>query len=373
MKKKSSIPHAPKKKLSKWVKIPLGVLAAILVILLAYVIYLYAAYHRIPDNQELTVEVPKEQAHTASLTTGQTYSALTYNVGFGAYSPDFSFFMDGGKSSWAKSKENVQSNINGAGNFAASQNPDFILFQEVDLNSTRSYHVNQYDILKDTFADYYSVFAQNYDSPFLFYPLTQPHGKSRSGITLFSRYPVTSSLRRSFPIATTFKKFFDLDRCYSISRVPVDNDKELVVFNLHMSAYGNDDQIRQGQIRMLCQDMEKEYQAGNYVLCGGDFNHDLKASENDTSEHHSWAYPFPRKELPEHFTFGMDLLSQQEKAALWNTSRNTDIPYDPDASYTVTLDGFIFSDNITMGSYEDLNTGYSYSDHDPVYMEFSLN
>lgn len=67
------------------------------------------------------------------------------------------------------------------------------------------------------------------------------------------------------------------------------------------------------------------------------------------------------------------LQAQQEKADLWNTSRNTDIPYDPDASYTVTLDGFIFSDNITMGSYEDLNTGYSYSDHDPVYMEFSLN
>ena len=129
MKKKSSIPHASKKKLSKWVKIPLGILTAILVILLAYVIYLYAAYHRIPDNQELAVEAPTEQAQTASLTTGQTYSALTYNVGFGAYSPDFSFFMDGGKSSWAKSKENVQSNINGAGNLAASQNPYFILFQ----------------------------------------------------------------------------------------------------------------------------------------------------------------------------------------------------------------------------------------------------
>ena len=62
MKKKSSIPHASKKKLSKWVKIPLGILTAILVILLAYVIYLYAAYHRIPDNQELAVEAPTEQA-----------------------------------------------------------------------------------------------------------------------------------------------------------------------------------------------------------------------------------------------------------------------------------------------------------------------
>lgn len=46
-----------------------------------------------------------------------------------------------------------------------------------------------------------------------------------------------------------------------------------------MSAYGNSDAIREAQIRMLSADMEKEYEAGNYVLCGGDFNHDLKASE----------------------------------------------------------------------------------------------
>ena len=372
MKKKSASKSTCKNKLSKWIKIPLGILAGVLMILLAYIIYLYAAYHRIPDNQELDVTAPSEKTSSKPLTTGQIYSALTYNVGFGAYSPDFSFFMDGGKSSWAKSKENVTENISGAGSFAASKNPDFVLFQEVDFDSTRSHHVNEYDILKDTFPGYYSVFAQNYDSPFLFYPLTQPHGKNHSGITLFSRYPVTSSLRRSFPIATSFKKFFDLDRCYSISRIPVDNGKEFVIFELHMSAYGNDNQIRQGQIQMLCQDMEKEYEAGNYVLCGGDFNHDLKASEDDTSEHHSWAYPFPRKELPEHFNFGLDLLTSQEKDALWNTSRNTDIPYDPDASYTVTLDGFIISDNIQMDSYEDLNTGYSYSDHDPVYIQFSL-
>mgnify|MGYP002239369221 CR=1 FL=1 len=83
-------------------------------------------------------------------------------------------------------------------------------------------------------------------------------------------------------MSTSFSKFFDLDRCYSISRVPVDNGKELVIFELHMSAYGNSDAIREGQIRMLADDMQKEYKAGNYVLCGGDFNHDLKASEDDS-------------------------------------------------------------------------------------------
>ena len=343
----------------------IGIIAGVVVTaLIVYIIYLYASYHRIEDN--LSLEVESHAQANAHLTTEKEYSALTYNIGFGAYTPDFSFFMDGGRSSC------VLETVQGAGELVRSYDPDFALIEEVDLNSTRSYHVNEYDILKDCFADYDTVFAQNYDSAFLFYPFTQPHGKSRSGLALFSRYPVTDSLRRSFPVSTSFSKFFDLDRCYSISRVPVDNGKELVIFDLHMSAYGNSDEIREGQIRMLTEDMQKEYEAGNYVLCGGDFNHDLKADENDSAERESWAYPFPRSELPEHFSFGMDQLSEQEKQDLWDSARNADMEYVPGETYTVTLDGFIISDNIECVSYEDINTGYTYSDHDPVYMKFKL-
>ena len=327
------------KKIFKIIGIIAGVVVAVLIV---YIIYLYASYHRIEDN--LSLEVESHAQADVHLTTEKEYSALTYNIGFGAYTPDFSFFMDGGKSSWAKSKDSVLETVQGAGELVRSYDPDFALIEEVDLNSTRSYHVNEYDILKDCFADYDTVFAQNYDSAFLFYPFTQPHGKSRSGLALFSRYPVTDSLRRSFPVSTSFSKFFDLDRCYSISRIPVDNGKELVIFELHMSAYGNSDEIREGQIRMLTEDMQKE----------------------------SWAYPFPRSELPEHFSFGMDQLSEQEKQDLWDSARNADMEYVPGETYTVTLDGFIISDNIECVSYEDINTGYTYSDHDPVYMKFKL-
>lgn len=167
----------------------------------------------------------------------------------------------------------------------------------------------------------------------------------------------------------------------------VDNGKELVIFALHMSAYGNSDAIREGQIAMLAADMQKEYEAGNYVLCGGDFNHDLKAladeenpetgkedQSNSSSdrEYESWAYPFPREELPEHFRFCLDQLSKEERSNLWNSARNADMEYIPGETYTVTLDGFIISDNIECLSYENINTGYSYSDHDPVYVEFKL-
>ena len=141
-----------KKNIKKILKV-LGIfLLIILVALIAYLIYLFASYHRIPDNQALKIEKTSDGTAAAdTLTTEKEYSALTYNVGFGAYTPDFSFFMDGGKSSWAKSKESVESDIQGAGELVASKDPDFALIQEVDLNSTRSYHVDEYSILRIRF------------------------------------------------------------------------------------------------------------------------------------------------------------------------------------------------------------------------------
>lgn len=363
-----------KTKAKKVIKITGIILLALVIVLAAYIIYLYASYHRIPDNQELQVEEISQNTEAGNeLTTEKNYSALTYNIGFGAYTPDFSFFMDGGKSSWAKSKESVIETVQGAGELVASLNPDFAMIEEIDLDSTRSYHVDEYQILKECLPEDYTVFAKNYHSAFLFYPFTQPHGKSNSGIGLFSRYEITDSVRRSLPISTSLSKFLDLDRCYSVSRVTVDNGKELVIYALHMSAYGNSDAIREGQIQMLCEDMKAEYEAGNYVICGGDFNHDLKADEGGTDSYESWAYPFPRSELPEHFSFAMDYLEEQEKDALWNSARNADTEYEEGVTYTVTLDGFIISDNVECVSYENINTGYNWSDHDPVYLKFRLN
>ena len=98
----------------------------------------------------------------------------------------------------------------------------------------------------------------------------------------------------------------------------------------------------------------------------------LKASEENAGECESWAYPFPRSMLPEHISFAMDYLSEQEREALWDSARNADMEYVPGETYTVTLDGFLISDNIECSSYENVNTGYCYSDHDPVVIKFRL-
>lgn len=126
-----------KTKAKKVIKITGIILLALVIVLAAYIIYLYASYHRIPDNQELQVEEISQNTEAGNeLTTEKNYSALTYNIGFGAYTPDFSFFMDGGKSSWAKSKDSVKETIKGAGELVASKDPDFALVQEIDLDAT---------------------------------------------------------------------------------------------------------------------------------------------------------------------------------------------------------------------------------------------
>lgn len=87
----------------------------------------------------------------------------------------------------------------------------------------------------------------------------------------------------------------------------MENGKELCLYNVHLSAYGNSDEIRAGQIGMLCEDMQADYEKGNYVICGGDFNHDLKNKGFDPENEYSWAYPFPRKMLPDNFVLCIDV------------------------------------------------------------------
>ena len=75
----------------------IGTVAAILVgVVAVYVIYLFTTYHRIADNLPLTVEQPaKKGTDVDALAIGTEYTALTYNIGFGAYTPDFSFLWMG--------------------------------------------------------------------------------------------------------------------------------------------------------------------------------------------------------------------------------------------------------------------------------------
>lgn len=346
-----------------------ALLSALILAVVIYLLYVIFSYSRLPDNTPLSID---GGAVEDTVKLGTEYVAVSHNLGFGAYTADFTFFMDGGKESRAASRESVIRCIEKGIAVVSELAPDFILFQEVDLDSTRSYHTNQYAMLREGFSGYSSCYAQNYDSAYLMYPIFEPHGASKSSLSTFSRFEISSSMRRSLPISTSFSKFLDLDRCYSVSRVAVENGKELVIYNIHSSAYGGSDEIRNAQMSMLLSDMAGEYAKGNYVICGGDFNHDFTGDSvemlnGEVPEKYGWAQPFPKELIPEGFYRCIDY----KDGALLPTCRNCDIPYE-DGNFTLIVDGFIASDNVECVEVVNIQTGFEYSDHTPVKLTFKL-
>lgn len=217
------------------------------------------------------------------------------------------------------------------------------------------------------------VFAQNYDSPYLFYPLIQPHGANQSGIVTLSRHPIASAARRELPVESGFMKLLDLDRCYSVSRIPTASGKELVLYNLHLSAYTSDGAIATEQLELLCADMLAEYEAGNYCVAGGDFNKDLLGNSPDifgvaAGENDTWAQPIPEGTIPA----GLTLVAPFDKTAPAASCRTASEPYSIETTFRLTVDGFLVSDNVEVVDSAVLDAGFLYSDHNPVWMDFTL-
>ena len=205
--------------------------------------------------------------------------------------------MDGGTESRAWSKERLTANMDAIAGYLKQQNADFCLLQEVDIGSTRTYHVDEREPLYAALFNKSSVFCQNYDSPYLLYPLTAPHGASRSGLLTFSPANITAADRVELPVESGFMKLLDLDRCYSVSRVPVSGGGELVLYDLHLSAYTSDGTIATEQLALLLADMQAEYEKGSWCVAGGDFNKDLLGDSSAyfgaAEQEYSWAQPIP--------------------------------------------------------------------------------
>ena len=373
------------------------VVGALALVVAVYIIYVMATYYRLDDNLALETEPPENGQVAAQITLTGTvqdrsdaqvttnaslessdhvFTIVSANLGFGAYGPDFDFFMDGGTGSVAPSAQYVTDNVNASAEAIGQLDPDLVLFQEVDIDATRSCGVDEYALLRDDYPAMCSVFAQNYDSAFLAWPLYAPHGKNKAGMVTFARYQLSDSIRRSLPISESLSKFLDLDRCYSISRIQVSNGRELVVFNVHLSAYGADEEVLEGQRAMLFEDMQAERAAGNYVLAGGDFNHDMIGVSNEvynnvTDTEASWAKPFDFASVPDGFSVASKAELDAGTFDSAATCRDAGRPYDGTNDRWV-MDAFIYSDNITCIEQRTLDLDFAYSDHNPVYLRFSL-
>ena len=127
------------------------------------------------------------------------------------------------------------------------------------------------------------------------------------------------------------------------------------------------------QLELLRADMQAEYEKGNWCIAGGDFNKDLLGQSEEifggSAEGYTWAQP-----LPEGIWDGtnLSLVAPLDERNPVPSCRNADAPYH-EGQYVLTVDGFVVSDNVTVEQVVVEDTGFAWSDHNPVSMRFVLN
>jgi endonuclease/exonuclease/phosphatase family metal-dependent hydrolase len=293
------------------------------------------------------------------------FTFMIWNIGYAGLGEESDFFFDGGEGV-RQSEEITQKNLKGIIDFITRNDSiDFFLLQEVDFESKRSYYVNQKIEIEKALGKHISSGTANYSSKFVPQPLLNPYGKCYAGLQSITPFLPFSARRIALtPDADWPVGLFMLDRCLLEWRFKLANQKELVVYNLHLSAY-DDGTVKQSQMDTLKNVVLREFKKGNYVVAGGDWNQSppnyhspnpgLKATvemnvpENFPEEGWKWAFntSFPtNRKLNEKYTAG---------------KTGVDV-----------IDFYLLSPNISLIETKVINLDFKYSDHQPVYMKIQI-
>ena len=343
-------------------RILLIILLIVIVIFGGLVGFLTITEFKPADVEPLAIKTEANLSHLPS----KNLSILTWNIGYAGLGQEQDFFMDGGTHARPDSADLVQKYLTGIASSLSAQSPDLIMLQEVDIDSSRTYSINEASVLSRRS----SVHALNYSCPFVPIPMP-PMGKVHSGLLTTTDYTITSADRIALPCPFSWPlSTANLKRCLLVTRMPVvGSDAELVLVNLHLEAY-DDGEGKIAQTRQLMDFLEEEYEKGNYVIAGGDFNQIFPGGlEVYPNTHPDLWTPgvLETGSLPEGFGYAYDLLVP--------SCRLLNQPYDPtdteNTQYYV-IDGFIVSPNVKVDCVEGLSLDFEYSDHNPVLMTVSL-
>ncbi|MDD3128965.1 MAG: hypothetical protein PHW21_01230 [Candidatus Izemoplasmatales bacterium] len=358
--------------MKRFLKILMIFFIIIITLVIGFISTLWIFEFRPEEITELSIE----NNATDLVSSDESLTIMTFNIGYASLSETEDFVMDGGNKAKMDSKEEVETNLFGISNFLSNNPVDILLMQEVDIDSNRSYNIDQLNFFQNQLG-MSSVLAYNYRCIFVPFPLnpSQMMGKVNSGIVTYSNFFTESQERHQLPGSFSWPlRLANLKRAMLITKYPIENsDKSLVVINVHLSAY-DDGTMRLEEMEALKQVMKTEYDNGNYVIVGGDFNQTFPSAvtvngENDYTYLYSlidenlWeAYPMEEKWFDDNdFSFGVDTSNP--------TCRLLDKPYDNENrnnNQYYVIDGFIVSNNLEISQVTTIDLDFQYSDHNPV-------
>lgn len=317
-----------------------------------------------PKDESLTIDYQGNKI----ISTEQHLSLLSWNIGYGGLGKEMDFFYEGGKMV-RPDKSISASYLQGITDFLKLQDSiDFVLLQEVDFDSKRSYDVNQLLKISEIFPEYIEISAVNYLSGYVPVPFLNPVGKVKSGLANYSKYLPIKANRFSTPGKYTFpKRLFMLKRCLLVARYKTDNNKELVLINLHNSAFDDADALRKEEMNFVRQIITEEYEKGNYVIAGGDWNQNPPEFDPNQIEKYNArsVWPIDKDFFPENWNWDFD--------AFVPTNRDVHEPFNLQTTTCTILDFFVTSPNIDILATKTIDLEFEFSDHQPVIINLRLN
>jgi endonuclease/exonuclease/phosphatase family metal-dependent hydrolase len=317
-----------------------------------------------PDEKTVITETGNSME---KLSTGRTYQILTWNIGYAGLGKEMDFFYEGGKMVRPGREQNEQY-LNGILDFLkANDTLDFMLVQEIDFRSKRSHKTDQFKVMGETLGGYHAISATNYKSVFVPSPLMEPMGRVHAGLATFGKFIPVIAHRISTPGSYSWPmRLFMLKRCFLISRYPLENGKDLVLFNIHNSAFDDAAELRDKELELLRKLAGDEYKNGHYVVIGGDWNQNPPGWKPDSAFKYQAKslWPIDRDYFPPGWTWAYD--------PGLPTNRDVNQPFDQETTKCTLLDFFLVSPNIRIREVHTIDLEFIHSDHLPVMMEFQL-
>lgn len=296
------------------------------------------------------------------------FTFLTWNIGYAGLGKEMDFFYDGGKGVRAAKEQSRLYFDEIKKVISTYETTDFIFLQEVDVHSKRSWYTDEFLALSEILPKYYNLFVPNYDCRFIPFPLLDPMGRVLSGIASFLRMETNCAEVQYYNAFPPWpKSLFFLKRCYVLLRFSLNSGKDLVILNIHNSAFDTNGALRKHELTILNFTMQEEYSKGNYVVGGGDWNSNPRGF-NVSSVTSGDQVTVVDHQIESSFLPGWHFVFDPSQPS----NRNVDIPYKKGFTNTTIIDFFVVSPNIEVKSVTTSQLGFSNSDHQPINMGIRL-
>ncbi len=289
---------------------------------------------------------------------------VSWNLGYAGLGWESNFVADGGKAWLPRSQTYVRANLAGIQSTLRSLEADIYLLQEVASPCLVNRQVDVLAGVKETLAGCQYVYSPDLRTRWIPPPLNINVGNA-----LFSSIPMIGCEGRLLTseagyYAGVLKTHYRM----LVSRFKViGSSAQLTVVNIHLAAFDEDASTRLQQLREVITFAQHEYQQGNFVVVGGDWNLRLV----DTN--------FPH-ETEERFLFWLDDFPMTWLATGWHLAADKSVPsvrtlhkkYIARDNYVGVIDGFLLSPNIEIENVNNMDVGFQYSDHQPVVLAMTL-